>query len=116
MFKIAEIDNAGFEFEGGHGVLDIMPKYKDVPAEFKTTLTQNKWVQLFDEWFFFGLKSLNINPKDGVDKDKALRHVRTIMRSFIPKHEHKTAACAWLLSEWFNDDVKWKKADPRVPE
>jgi hypothetical protein len=47
-----------------------------------------------------------IKPKEGVDVDKALRHIQAIMRSYQPKHEHKEAAVAYLLSQWF-DDVTW---------
>jgi len=51
---------------------------------------------------------LELVPKEGVDKDKAMRHIKAIMASWRPKHEDKEAACAFLFSEWF-ESAKWKK-------
>ena len=98
MFPIAEIDAVTAAFPAS--VRDLMPKYEDIPAEFKRGLTP--WNKLVSTWFFCGLKSLDLTPKDGVDKDKAIRHVRAVMGSFEPKHEHKEAAVAYLASRWLD--------------
>lgn len=84
-----------------------MPAMKDIPEEFQQR--KNIWQNLVADWFFCGLKSLEMTPKDGVDKAKAIRHVKAIMGSFEPQHEHKEAACAYLLAEWFTDP-KWTVA------
>lgn len=54
---------------------------------------------LFSELFFNGGK---ISFKDGVEEDfknNAWPYCRGLMRSFAPKHEHKEAVCAMLMSE-----------------
>ena len=108
MFPIQEIDDVMLAFPAN--VMNLMPKYEDIPEEFKRGGT--KWNRLFYEWFFNGLESLELKPKDGVDTQKATRHIRAVMTSFQPKHEHKSAAVAFLLSEWFKD-AKWKAKEKR---
>lgn len=105
MFPIAELTDADVVFPAD--VLKIMPKYEDIPKEFRNLNNHTKWNKLVSDWFFLGLKKLEIKPKEGVDQKKAMRHLGAIMRSFQPKHEHKEAAVAFLMSEWF-EDATWK--------
>jgi hypothetical protein len=86
----------------------LMPKYSEVPEEFRDFRGKNRWVKVVNEWFFNGLKNPRWKPKKGIDKDMALDHVSYILSSWEPKHEHKVAACAYLLSEFF-DDVEYDK-------
>mgnify|MGYP001231120150 CR=1 FL=1 len=80
-------------------VMGMMPAYKDIPDKYKHGNTPaNDFV---GTWFFSGLNDPKFYPREGVDADKALRHLSCILRSFEPKHEHKTAAVAFLLDEWF---------------
>jgi hypothetical protein len=58
---------------------------------------------LVDRWFFRGLKNLKTKPRDGVNVDDALAHIEYVMRSWEPKHEHKTAGVAFLIDEWFEE-------------
>lgn len=104
MRQIPEIGAAGVAF----GDIQHMPKYEDVPNEFKNM--SNKWNSLFNSLFFRGAESLELTPKAGVDKEKALKAIQSIMVSFKPKHEHKEAACAYLFSEWFEDYSLIEKA------
>jgi hypothetical protein len=97
MLPIAEINEA--ELILGIADKKLMPKYEDIPKEFKQM--SNKWNRIFNEWFFKGAAQAEYIAKDGVDAEKALRHIRAIMVSFDPKHEHKEAAVAFLLCEWF---------------
>lgn len=61
-----------------------------------------RWARdLFNAWFCCGLKSLELVPKAGIDRQKALRHIRAIMGSFSPKHEDKEDAVAFYLGHWF---------------
>ena len=90
-------------------VSQLMPKYTDIPKEFTDFNRHNKWQQMVSDWFFCGLKDLKLAPKAGIDSKKAIRHISAIMGSFEPKHEHKEAACAYLLSLWF-DDATYTKA------
>lgn len=97
MYEIKEIDNVTLAFPAD--VQDLMPEYSAIPEEYKKTWNDhNEFVTM---WFFNGLENPQFYPKEGVDADKALRHISAIMGSFQPKHEHKTAACAFLLAEWF---------------
>jgi len=104
MFPIQEIPEH-MPFNVGH----LMPKWEEIPDEFKR-FSGTKWNRLMCDWFFFGLKKLEVTPKTGVDKDKALWHINAVMRSCEPAHEHKEAAVAFLMSEWFEDAV-WEKND-----
>ena len=106
MYPIAEVSIADVAF--GCNALKIMPKYEDIPDEFKNFNNQTKWNQLITDWFFCGLSKLKTIPKNGVDEKKALAHIKSIMGSFEPQHEHKEAAAAFLMNEWF-DDVEWEK-------
>lgn len=84
----------------------LMPAQDSIPAEFHNGHT--KWNRIVSDWFFSGLKDAQFIVQEGIDADRALRHIRVIMGSFEPKHEHKESAVAYLLSLWFKD-VKYKK-------
>lgn len=83
-------------------VRHLMPTYE----ELQKVKVDKKWHDLFNQWFFRGLKSLEIEPKEGIDKQMALRHIKAVMGSFEPKHEHKQAGVAFLMSQFFKD-AKW---------
>jgi hypothetical protein len=99
MFPVKEVSDLQIAFGGS--VQELMPAYKEIPMEFREGHT--KWNQVFNDWFFHGLKNATFRPKEGIDPEKALRHLKAIMSSFWPKHEHKEAAVAYLLSQWFHD-------------
>ncbi len=84
---------------GPSSIRDFIPKWEEIPAEFKRD--RNEWNDFVQGWFFNGVKDATFTPKNGVDKNDALGHCATIMRSFEPKHEHKIAGVAFLLSQWF---------------
>lgn len=105
MLPVPEVTGVDVVFGGcGH-----MPKMSDIPEEF--TRDRNDFVRAVSSWFFSGAKrdgsSLIIDgkrftAKSGVDAGKALAAIRAVLGSFDPKHEHKEAACAYMLSEWFD--------------
>lgn len=98
--KPIDVDAVTMAFPAG--IKHLMPPREQIEAY------KSGWGgKLFNDWFFCGLKSLELMPKEGIDKSKALRHIRTIMGSFEPKHEHKEAAVALLLEEWF-EPGKWE--------
>ena len=99
--EIIEISEAEMAFPAR--VDHILPKWKDIPDEFKNLNNGTKWNKLFSAWFFSGLTKLKLTPKPNVDKDKAMRMISVCMRSFDPKHEHKEAGVAYMLSEFFED-------------
>jgi hypothetical protein len=96
------------DVEVAFGSIKGLPDYAAIPAEFKRH-GGTKWNKLMSDWFYSGLKSLRLAPNEGVDKDAALKHVRAIMASFEPKHEHKEAGVAYLMSQYFAD-AEWERA------
>ena len=84
------------------GCTDHMPEWKDIPEEFKNGNT--KWNKLFSLVFYNLLPAdSGVTPKEGVDALKVGRVLKSFMNSYAPKHEHKEAAAAYLMSEWFED-------------
>lgn len=96
--KPQDISDATVAFPAS--VTHLMPAYDKVPDEFKRG--RNAWVRLMTTWFYKGLVGAKFTPKAGIDKTKALRHISAVIGSFEPKHEHKEAAVAYLLSLWFD--------------
>ena len=80
-------------------VYDLMPKYRESPD------VDYKWEKAVSTWFFSGIEKSAFKVKDGIDANKAFSHLAAIISSWLPKHEHKTEAAAFLMSLWF-DDVK----------
>ena len=113
MYKISDINDAEMAF-GARDILKIMPDYKSIPDEFKNFNSKNKWIRLCSDMFFLGVKNIKMTPRTGVDSDKAFRHVRSIMVSYAPKHEHKAAACAYLFDQWFSD-ATWEVKERKIP-
>ena len=107
MYPIQEVDAVSAAFSTT--VAHLMPAYLDIPEEFR--LGHTKWNRMFSDWFFMGATNIKYTPKPGVESGKAMRHIKAIMGSFEPKHEHKEAAVAYLLSQWF-DDVTYDRAVP----
>ena len=97
MFPI-EVTDVLLAFPGE--VTHLMPSEEEIPEEFWQD--DGSWTQrLFADVFFSGVHNLTLVPKPGIQPDVAWRHIRAIMGSFQPKHEHKEAACRFLLDSWF---------------
>lgn len=105
MLKIPDVTKLDMAF--GARAMEIMPAMKDIPKDFPN---RRKWKEVMGHWFFCGIKNAKWTPKPGVDQGKALAAIRTVLGSFDPKHEHKEAAVAYMLSEWF-EDVTYDKPD-----
>lgn len=83
----------------GLNVVDSMPKYQDIPEQFKHGYTpQNK---LVNKLFFNGGKIDWLVTKPEIDRTDAIRQIKATLGSWEPKHEHKEAAVAMMLAEWF---------------
>lgn len=101
-FLPKEVDAPTAAFPGSV-IGTYLPEEKDIPEEFKPHGATD-WNDLFSTWFFTGLPQDTIFvAKEGIDKDKALRHINTCMRSFQPRQEHKEAGVAYLFSLWFEE-------------
>lgn len=105
MLAIPELTAADVAFGG----IKHMPKYETLPDDFKRH-NGNDYCKAVSGWFYGGAKGtpdgliidgVKFTAKPGVDRAKALAAIRAVLGSFEPKHEHKEAACAFMLSEWF---------------
>lgn len=97
------VNQLDMAFGGGPDMEKLfMVPMADIPVEFQHGHT--KWNDLASRWFFSGLpRETEFVPKAGIDSNVALRHLATIQGSFAPKHEHKEACVAYLMSLWFDD-------------
>ena len=96
-----------------------LPKVRDVDLAFGSTVWlpvpevipkefwhENQYSRFMDGWFFDGLteKSLkNIILSDSLSSEEAgerVKQIMAILESWAPKHEHKIAGCAFLLSQF----------------
>ena len=88
---------------GPKNLKEYLPAMSEMPEDFQRERGEaKKWVTIVDDWFFSGIHNLVATPKVGIDQNVALRHLKTIMSSYEPSHEHKTAGVAWLMSLWFD--------------
>lgn len=95
----------GLDMAFGGRMKELLPPMASIPEEFHRW-DNGYWGKIVGAWFFSGLPQGTVEawqPKPGIDKAKALRHVKAILGSFELKHEHKEAACAYLLSLWFEE-------------
>lgn len=83
-------------------VSSLMPRREDIPIEFRFP-GDGHWSDVFNDLFFNTVKVESFAMQDGIDEQDAIRHIRYIMRSFEPSHEHKEEACAYLMSKWFKE-------------
>lgn len=99
------METTGLERAFPTDVSRLLPcKYEEIPREF-TMGGQNTWAKFQATWFFHGIKGLSVEPKEGIDAAKALKHLACIQGTYELKHEHKTAFVAYLASLWFDS---WK--------
>ena len=90
-------------------ILALMPRIDEIPAAFKKFPPANKWSEIINEWVYRGLsRNAEFYAKEGIDGELALSHIKAIFQSFEPSHQHKTAACSYLLALWFDDVVNYK--------
>jgi len=89
------------------------PDYPSYRERYLRDETSWGW-KLFRDWFYFGVSELRLTPKNGIDGPEAVAHIRTIMGSWEPKHEDKTASCAYLFEHWF-ESATWKKEEKKEP-
>lgn len=87
--------------------LDWMPAWEEIPEEFREGHTE--WNQIANSWFAHGLREdVAFYPKEGVIAEDAFNAVRATLGSYAPKHEHKIAAVAYMLSCWFKKIENWR--------
>lgn len=86
------------------GTTKHLPPMDEIPEEFKNMNCDNKWIKLFATWFYKGLpETVKFSLKPGVDGNKLMSFLKAHMASWEPKHEHKTAGVAYLMSQFIDD-------------
>src|SRR5580704_11065350 len=81
----------------------LLPAWADIPDEFRGDRGRsNPWCSVVMEWFNNGLNPVRFKAKDGIDSNDAWRHLGACLKSRQPKHEHKVAGVAYLMSQWFD--------------
>jgi hypothetical protein len=78
-----------------------MPAWDDLPSEWKDRNSDAWQFCLVNDLLHRGLDDVALVPAEGIDPERAWRHLLSITGSFAPRHEHKVAACAFLISRWF---------------
>lgn len=103
--KPVEVSDVLLAFPGD--VKHLIPPQKEIPERFWTQV--NDWTyRLFNDMFFHGLRpGVKFYARPDIDARMAVRHIQAVMRSFEPKHEHKEAACRYLMDLWFSK-VEWE--------
>ena len=97
-----EVNDLDMEF-GPKDLKEYLPAMSEIPENFKYERGEAlQWIKIANNWFFSGIQNLVITPKIGIDRNIALRHLKTIMSSYEPSHEHKIIGVAWLMSLWFD--------------
>lgn len=84
-----------------------IPFLNKIPKEIMRGNT--KWNQAFSDWFYDGISLDQLKEREGIDKTKAIRAIKSMMGSYGLKHEHKEAAVAYCLSLWFDDYTRKNK-------
>lgn len=91
------------DLEAAFATTRCLPKWEEIPAEFKQDYTSgNLYIAMIDAWFCGSpLPNANITFNPGFKEDgKAIqKFIMAHLKSFDPKHEHKIAGCAYLLSQ-----------------
>lgn len=99
--KPKKLDSLGMAF-GPDNIRDFLPPYAQVRDHHSV------FSDFIARWFFSGIGQAEVDTlvaKPGIDKNDALRHIKACLGSWEPKHEHKEAGCAWLMSQWFEEPV-----------
>lgn len=85
---------------GPKNLSDFLPSMKDIPKEFFDYT--NKWNRYVSYIFGNGFGEWPV-AKPGIHFKQAAAHIKVIMGSWEPKHEHKLAGCGYLASLWLEE-------------
>lgn len=106
MFEPKEVSDLDIIFPGNVNHL-IPPEKEWIKANSHDFKLGRK---LFNDIFFSGLDDIKLVPKEGVDSDKAWRHIRVLIGTFSTKHEDKETMVAYLMQLWFDlEKSTWEK-------
>ena len=75
----------------------LLPTMEEIPLEFHTS--KNPWCKIVSDLFFRGGRLPA--SREGIDRICATRHIKAVLGSMEPRHEHKEAGTAYLMSLWY---------------
>lgn len=117
MLEIPFVDDVTFAFPAK--LKGILPEAKDIPERFWQS--NNLYHNAAQVLFGFGGEAFNErfimeSKLSREDFDKAIRAIHTCLSSFEPKHEHKIAGVAYMMSEWFDikQNPEFKSKGPQL--
>ncbi len=96
IWKPMDIEDASGKFPVM--VKHLIPEWRLIPDYFKGG---SPWAAVARDWYINGLGHATWVPKPGIDQEKAFKHVQAIFAVQNVKQEHKIAAIAYLLAQWF---------------
>ena len=91
----------GADVAFGGSMKELLPPMDVIPRSIREERDPAYYLAL--RWFYEGLIGARLIPREGIDKGEALAHIKAVMGSFEPQHEHKMAGCAYLLSLFFKE-------------
>ena len=97
--------NSITDLEVAFSTTRLLPAWEDIPEDFKKLYKGNIYVELTDAIFCGGERPKgNVKFNEGFDETQEgfyslQRCVTAHMRSFEPKHEHKIAGIAYMISK-----------------
>jgi len=95
MINVPELRDRDINFSN----LNVDPNMLKIAEDGGFDKDSNPYNKMFNKQFFSGL---SLNFKASIDleyRNRILRYYKALATSFAPRHEHKQAVCAMLLSE-----------------
>jgi len=85
---------------GRYRSADFAPPLWQIPPAFLNTA--NAWGQVASELMWAGSKAvLSATPRAGISAEAAMLHIGAVLLAIDMTVEHREAAAAYLMSEWF---------------
>lgn len=80
---------------------EFLPTWTDIPDRYKSDT--NQWRILAEKliFSFISLSNVELVPKLGTDRDKAIKHIDLCLNAYGIGTDHRAAGIAYLLAEWF---------------
>ena len=95
-FPVVEVNDVDMAFPARK----VWPDYEVIPDKYKRR--DHPYVELFSGVFFDGKSSLFRGvPREGIDPEKAWRHLVCVFGTYGIQHEHKEAAVCFLIDSFF---------------
>jgi hypothetical protein len=100
-----------FDYPKPNGIEMVFSTYNTIPELLQEAKERNflhghtPYNKLFSDLFFSGGKVIFKNNIDESKRKEIWRYCVAFMKSLEPKHEHKEAICAMLMSEILEDHL-----------